>query len=158
MCPRAGGIYKETAMERRFRLQAVLNYRKDLEEALQLELGRRQGEEHVARERLETLRAESDRTLAATGELLSEARPDMSTVQQGFVYLDALQRRIDAQLAELAELAAQVEAKRREVVEAMQARKVLEKLKQRHERAYAEWARQVEQRLVGDMTTVRDNR
>jgi len=145
-------------MERRFRLQAVLNYRQDLEEALQLELGRLQGEEHVARQRLETLRAESDHTLTATGQMLSEPRPDMGTVQQGFVYLDALQRRIDAQLAELAELAVQVEAKRKEVVEAMQARKVLEKLKQRHDRAYAEWVRQVEQRLVDDMTTVRHNR
>src|SRR5437867_4667050 len=115
-------------MERRFRLQAVLNYRKDLEEALQLELGRRQGEEHVAGERLATLRTESDHALSATGALLSEARPEMGSVQQGFVYLDALQRRIDAQLAELAELAARVEAKRGEVVEAMQARKVLEKL------------------------------
>jgi flagellar FliJ protein len=145
-------------MERRFRLQAVLNYREDLEEALQLELGRLQAEEHVARGRLETLRGESDRTLAATGELLSDARPDMSAVQQGFVYLEALQLRIEALLVELAELAARVEAKRREVVEAMQARKVLEKLKQRHERAYAEWARQAEQRLVDDMTTVRHSR
>ena len=145
-------------MQRRFRLEAVLRYREDLEEALQLELGRLQGEEHVARERLETLRTESDRTLAATGEMLAEARPEMATVQQGFVYLDALQRRIDAQLVELAELAELAEAKRKEVVEAMQARKVLEKLKQRHERAYAEWARQVEQRLVDDITTVRHTR
>jgi flagellar FliJ protein len=145
-------------MERRFRLQAVLNYRQDLEEALQLELGRLQGEEHVARQRLETLRTEADYTLTATGELLSGPLLDMGTAEQGFVYLDALQRRIDDQLAELAELAQQVEAKRREVVEAMQARKVLEKLKQRHERAYAEWARQVEQRLIDDMTTVRHNR
>ncbi|HEY3109806.1 MAG TPA: flagellar export protein FliJ [Chloroflexota bacterium] len=145
-------------MERRFPLQAVLNYRNDLEEALQLELGRLQGEEHVAGERLATLRSESERTLTATGELLAQARPEMGTVQQGFVYLDALQRSIDAELAELAELAAKVEAKRREVVEAMQARKVLEKLKQRHERAYADWVRRVEQRLVDDMTTVRHNR
>jgi flagellar FliJ protein len=145
-------------MERRFRLQAVLNYREDLEEALQLELGRLQGEENVARGRLATLRGESDRTLAATSQILAAARPDVDAVQHGFVYLDALQVRIEAQLAELAELAAQVEAKRREVVEAMQARKVLEKLKQRHERAYAEWARQAEQRLVDDMTTVRHNR
>jgi flagellar protein FliJ len=145
-------------MERRFRLQAVLSYREDLEEARQLELGRLQGEEHVARQRLEMLRGESDRTLATTGELLSDARPDVGAAQQGFVYVETLQLHIDAQLAELAELAARVEAKRREVVEAMQARKALEKLKQRHERAYAEWARQAEQRLVDDMTTVRHNR
>ena len=145
-------------MERRFRLQAVLNYREDLEEALQLELGRLQGEEHVARQRLETLRTESDHTLTSTGHLLSESRPDMGTVQQGFVYLDVLQRRIDAQLAELAELAERVEAKRKEVVEAMQARKVLEKLKQRHERAYAEWVTRIEQGLIDDMATARHNR
>src|SRR3954471_23728754 len=108
-------------MDRRFRLQAVLNYRQDLEEALQLELGRRQGEEQVARQRLGTLRAESDQTLAASARTLSEARPDMSAVQQGFVYLDVLQRRIDAQLTELNELAELAEAKRGEVVEAMQA-------------------------------------
>ena len=145
-------------MERRFRLQSVLNYRQDLEEALQLELGRRQSEEQVARQHLETLRAESDQTLELTGRMLAEGRPDVDAVRQGFVYLEALQGRIDAQLSELAELAAKIEAKRREVVEAMQARKVLEKLKQRHERAYGEWVRQTEQRLVDDMTTVRHNR
>jgi flagellar FliJ protein len=145
-------------MDRRFRLQTVLNYREDLEEALQLELGRLQGDELIAGTRLDALRTEVAGTMNATGALFSEKRVDLATIEQGFVYMAALQQRIEAQLQELAELAERVEAKRREVVEAMQARKVLEKLKQRHESAYAEWARRLEQGLVDDMTTVRYNR
>src|SRR5262249_51988941 len=110
-------------MERRFRLQAILSYRADLEEALQLELGRLLGEEHVAREGIAALRDQSDRALVETAERLAVPRPELAAVQQGFVYVDALSARIEARQSELAELSARVEAKRCEVVAAMQARK-----------------------------------
>ena len=145
-------------MERRFRLQSILNYRTDLEEALQLELGRLLGEAHVAREGIAALRGRSERALVEAAERLAGPRPELAAVEQGFIYVDALAAQIEARETELAELSARVEAKRSEVVAAMQARKVLEKLKQRHDRAYAEWVRQAEQALADDMATVRHNR
>jgi flagellar FliJ protein len=145
-------------MERRFRLQTVLNYREDLEEALQLELGKLMAEENAARAQLDAFRDESVRTMADTRHVLDQPRPDLAAVQQGFVYLEAVHAAIGGQTEILAEVTRRVEAKRAEVVKAMQARKVLEKLKQRHDRSYAEWVRQVEQALADDVTTIRYSR
>lgn len=158
MCSRAPGRYNQSAMERRFRLQAVLNYREDLEDALQLELGKLLAEERGARAQLEAFREESVRTMADTRQMQDQARPDLAAIEQGFVYLEAVQAAIGAQAQILAEVTQRVEAKRAEVVKAMQDRKVLEKLKQRHDRTYAEWVRQVEQRVADDVTTIRYSR
>src|SRR5437870_12618271 len=103
-------------MDRRFRLQTVLNYREDLEEALQLELGRLQGDELIARNRLDALRTEVAGTMNATGALFGGARVDLATIEQGFGYMAALHPPIHAQLAELADLAGRLEAARREAL------------------------------------------
>jgi flagellar protein FliJ len=145
-------------MERRFRLQPVLNFRVNREEMLHMELGKLQAEELAARTLLEEFRAESERTLADTAALLGAGKVDLAAVEQGFVYAEAVNGAIGVQLGIAHEAGAKVETKRAEVVEAMQERKVLEKLKQRHERAYDEWATRVEQALIDDMVTVRYNR
>jgi flagellar FliJ protein len=145
-------------MERRFRLQPVLNLRANKEEMVRLELGRLQAEELVARKLLEELRAESERGLYETAALLSGGKVDMAAVEQGFVYAEAVTAASGVQIGIVHEAEAKVEAKRAEAVDAMRDRKVLEKLKQRHERAYDEWATRVEQTLIDDMVTVRYNR
>jgi flagellar FliJ protein len=145
-------------MERRFRLQPVLNLRANKEEMLRLELGRLQAEELAARNFLEELRAESERGLYETAQLLGGGKVDLAAVEQGFVYAEAVTAAIGVQLGFVHEAEAKVEAKRTEVVQAMQDRKVLEKLKQRHDRAYDEWATRVEQAVIDDMVTVRYNR
>jgi flagellar FliJ protein len=145
-------------MERRFRLQPVLNVRANKEEMLRLELGRLQAEELAARTFLEELRTESDRGLYETAQLLGGGKVDLAAVEQGFVYAEAVTAAIGVQMGIVHQVEAKVEAKRAEVVQAIQDRKVLEKLKQRHERAYDEWATRVEQTLIDDMVTVRYNR
>lgn len=145
-------------MERRFRLEPVLNYRANREDMLKLDLAKLQAEELAARAFLDELRAESDRTLADTAAMLGAGKIDLAAVEQGFVYAEVVAAAIGAQLGIVQEAAERVEAKRAEVVEAMQQRKVLEKLKQRHDRAYDEWATRVEQALIDDMVAVRYNR
>jgi flagellar export protein FliJ len=145
-------------MERRFRLQSVLNFRVNREEMLRNELGRLQADELAARNFLDELRAESDRTMADTAALLEAGRVDIAAVEQGFIYAEAVTAAIGAQLGIVQEASAKVEAKRVEVVKGMQDRKILEKLKQRHERAYDQWATRAEQAVVDDMVTVRYNR
>lgn len=142
-------------MQKRFRLQAVLNYRADVEESLQLELGRLQAEELAARAQLDALRTEAARTMADTQELQDQTRPDIGAIAQGFVYLEAVQSAIAAQLQIVASVAARVEAKRAEVIAAMQARKIIEKLKQKHELAYGEWVRHTDERAIDDIATIR---
>lgn len=145
-------------MERRFRLQPVLHFRANREEMLTMELGKLQAEEMAARGFLDELRAESERTLADMGALLGAGKVDVAAVEQGFVYAEAVQAAIKAQMTILVAASAAVEAKRAEVIEAMQQRKILEKLKQRHDRAYDEWATRLEQAAIDDMVTVRYNR
>lgn len=145
-------------MERRFRLQSVLNLRANAEEMLRLELGRLQSEELAARGLLAELNAESDRTLVETAGMLGAGPIDVAAVQQGIVYAEAVRAAIGVQHETVREVETRVETKRADVVEAMQKRKVLEKLKQRHERAYGEWVTRVEQAVLDDMVTVRYNR
>src|SRR5579884_3439686 len=145
-------------MERRFRLQSVLNYRANREETLQLELAGVRAEESAARGQLELFEGENTRSLADAAGLLAGGPVDVAAVQQGLIYLGAVQAAIGWQRGVVAKAAEQTEAKRKDVVQAMQERKVLEKLKQRHERAYDEWATRAEQALVDDMVTVRYNR
>src|SRR5436305_364377 len=114
-------------MERRFRLQSVLHFRANREEVLTMELGKLQAEELASRNFLEELRGESDRTLADTAALLAAGKVDIGAVEQGFVYAEAVQAAIRAQIGIVAEIGARVEEKRAEVIEAMKQRKVLEK-------------------------------
>lgn len=142
-------------MERRFPLQPVLNYRQSREDALQLELAKLLADEQAARMRLDGLRQEWESAANAVRALQSESRPDVGAIQQGFVYLGAVDLAIADQVEVVAAATERTEAKRREVVVAMQDRKILEKLRQRHERTYAEWVRRVEARAVDDIVTVR---
>ena len=145
-------------MDPRFRLQPVLNYRQDIEDALQLELGRLLQEEQEARARLEELRAESERSMVELSAIQSAPRIDVPAIQQGYYYLEALQGVIEHQVVVVNEATERVEAKRRELVKAMQDRKVLEKLKEKYQREYADWVRRVEQTLADDVVTTRYNR
>jgi flagellar FliJ protein len=145
-------------MDRRFRLQSVLNYRQDVEEALQLELSVLVAEEQSARDRLQALRDDAARAMEGIVGFQTQARADVAIIEQGFVYLDVMARAVADQDAVVADAAARADAKRQQLVEAMQARKAMEKLKERHDRAFAAWADRVEQTRIDDMVTVRYNR
>jgi flagellar FliJ protein len=145
-------------MDRRFRLQSVLNYRQDIEEALQLELSVLVAEEQSARDRLQALRDDAARAMEGIVGFQTQARADVAIIEQGFVYLDVMARAVADQDAVVADAAARADAKRQQLVEAMQARKAMEKLKERHDRAFAAWADRVEQTRIDDMVTVRYNR
>ena len=145
-------------MDRRFRLQPVLNYREDIEDALQLELSVIAAEEQRARERLQALRDDAASAMEGIVGFQSQARADVAIIEQGFVYLDYMARAVADQDAVVVDAAARADAKRQELVAAMQARKAMEKLKERHDRAYAAWVDRVEQGRIDDLVTARYNR
>ena len=145
-------------MDRRFRLQSVLNYRQDIEEALQLELSVLVAEEQRARERLQALRDDAARAMEGIVSFQTRAQADVAIIEQGFVYLELMARAVADQDAVVADASARADAKRQELVAAMQARKAMEKLKERHDRAFAVWADRVEQTRIDDLVTVRYNR
>jgi flagellar FliJ protein len=145
-------------MERRFRLQPVLTFRRDREEALQLELAALTAEEQAELSRLELLRRASAQAMDDVFGLQVRPRTDVPAIEQGLMYLDAINGAIASQREVVAGVSARVEAKRQEVVAAMQDRKAIEKLKERHEQAYTTWARRIEESALDDMATVRYNR
>lgn len=145
-------------MDRRFRLQPVLNYRENVEDALQLELSVIVAEEQSARERLQALRDDATRAMEGVVHFQSASKTDVAIIEQGFLYLDLIARAVVEQDAVVAEVAARVEAKRQELIAAMQARKAMEKLKERHDRAYASWVERVDQGRIDDLVTARYNR
>lgn len=145
-------------MQRRFRLQSVLSYREDVEEALQLELARLRIEEQAAQDQLDALNRDALAGLESIRPFQVGRSADVTLIEQGFAYVAYMAERIRLQSAVMAEIATRVEAKRQELVEAMQKRKTMEKLKERHVQAYESWASRVEQSAIDDMVAARYSR
>jgi flagellar FliJ protein len=145
-------------MERRFRLEPVLSFRRDREEALQLELAALMAEQQAELSRLELLCRASTQAMDDLFGLQVRPRADVPAIEQGLLYLEALNGAIASQREVVDGVSVRVEAKRQEVVAAMQDRKAIEKLKERHEQAYAAWARRVEESALDDMATIRYHR
>ncbi len=145
-------------MQRRFRLQPVLNYRQDIEEALQLQLAVIVAEERSARERLDHLRGASTQAMDGIMQLQRRPRVDVPLIEQGFAFVEVVDTALTAQNEVIVAISERADAKRGELIAAMQQRKTMEKLKERHDRAYEEWAQGVEQRTIDDVVTGRYNR
>lgn len=145
-------------MEERFRLQPVLNYRQKQEEARQQELARLKTLYQQQSERLQALEVEKRQQIARLAQAQQTDPVDLETLLQVQAFLEWLDTRLAQERAALAALADQVEQKRRQVVAAMQDRKILEQLAERHARAYRAWLNQREARQADEVATIRAHR
>ncbi len=145
-------------MEERFRLQPVLNYRQKQEEARQQELARLKTLYQQQSERLQALEVEKRQQIARLVQAQQTDPVDLETLLQVQAFLEWLDARLAQERAALAALADQVEQKRRQVVAAMQDRKILEQLAERHARAYRAWLNQREARQSDEVATIRAHR
>jgi|DewCreStandDraft_2_1066082.scaffolds.fasta_scaffold11129_3 flagellar FliJ protein len=145
-------------MEERFRLQPVLNYRQKQEEARQQELARLKTLYQQQSERLQALEVEKRQQIARLAQAQQTDPVDLETLLQVQAFLEWLDARLAQERAALAALADQVEQKRRQVVAAMQDRKILEQLAERHARAYRAWLNQREARQADEVATIRAHR
>lgn len=145
-------------MEERFRLQPVLNYRQKQEEARQQELARLKTLYQQQSERLQALEIEKRQQIARLAQAQQTDPVDLETLLQVQAFLEWLDARLAQERAALAALADQVEQKRRQVVAAMQDRKILEQLAERHARAYRAWLNQREARQADEVATIRAHR
>ncbi|TAK24685.1 MAG: flagellar export protein FliJ [Chloroflexota bacterium] len=142
-------------MDRRFRLLSVLRYRESREDALQLEFARRLSEQQAEQRRLDDLRGQADTAVTRLTDQLRGGPIDIGVVVEFIAHLDVLGGAIMHQTESVRAAETRSETQRVELVAAMQDRKVMDKLRERHDQDYAAWADGVEQRAVDDIVTAR---
>jgi len=141
----------------RFKLQAVLDHRKAVEDRLQAELGEIKREE--ARELAKLIRLKDELDAARKGLLSAQAaNATVDDLARRDEYLKAKRDEVRLQELTLEAVQAKVEAKRREVVAAMKDRKVLETLRDKQEQEYLQTVARAEQKELDDTASVRHAR
>ncbi len=126
---------------------------------IQIELGQLQAEELAARDQLDALTDEVRGAVTHVAIYQDGGRGrDVRVIEQSLLYLGTLGERLAEQHRVIADLESRVAAKREELLAAVKDRKVMEKLKERHDRAYADWAGKVESRAIDDMVIARYHR
>ncbi|MCE5198759.1 MAG: flagellar export protein FliJ [Armatimonadota bacterium] len=138
----------------KFRLQSLLDQRKSLEEQLLAELGELRREEaaevmrlHVLCQRLEIACIEIEDALKRNAQCAELAQRDE--------YAKTLRDDVRVQELTIEAVRERVEAKRQEVVKAMQDRKVLETLRDKQEQEYLQAIARAEQNELDEMSSVR---
>ncbi len=134
----------------KFSLQAVLDYRSSLVEALEIELGRLMAELLKAKNRLSALREEQADLIhnlreAMLGEL------DLVKIEHLRMNVEILDEVIERQEQEVLRLEMAVEAKRQQLVKARQDEEVLEILKEKAIEAFRQEMKIKEARFQDDV-------
>jgi flagellar protein FliJ len=138
----------------RFRLQSVLQYKQKVEDDRKLEMAALLTEVAEQELRLAALDADRERVRA---EVLNgmAGEVDIEAVARGFRHAEWLDELRLRQAELIAELRQRIEAKRQEVVEAMQGRQALEKLRDRDRASYEAELLHAEQTLMDELSTSR---
>jgi flagellar export protein FliJ len=141
----------------RFRLQPLLDLRRQRTEALEIQLAalERQRKGQVAR--VERLRAELADLATFIHAAHRQGTLDLRAVSQARGYYDTLDRQLAREQATLETLTRQAEQLRAALVAAQQDQKALEKLKEREEERAAREAQAQERRTSDEIATVRFN-
>jgi flagellar FliJ protein len=138
----------------RFRLQTLLDQRKSIEEQLLAELGEVRREEVAEMERLDALHNKLEMALRNVEAALGKNAPaeELGRMDE---YAKTIRDDVKVQQLTLVSVQERVEAKRMEVVNAMQDRQVLEALRDKQEREYLAVIAKAEQNELDEMASVR---
>lgn len=142
-------------MRSKFHLQPLLSYKQNLEEVLQVELAQLTSAHAREQEELERLERSRDDVARQLRAYESEGQLNLELIKLTHGFLESLRARVAAQSEAVARLAGQVETKRRDLVKAMQERKVLEKLKEKYLAELQEQAEKQEMRVNDEIGTGR---
>ena len=141
----------------RFSLQTVLNHRKHKEEALQKELSAKNAQVLTAREELARLQSLKMDNLSA----LQQKQRDGASVSDIVLY-DGYIRQISENLRDqshrITKLMREFSEKRRELIEAVKQRKILDRLKEKEWAAYKRRLERKEQILMNEIAVSGFNR
>lgn len=146
-------------MKFNFRLEKVLDLRKRKEQECEKQLANLK--ELLRREEtfLEELKEEAARTGAKIGEVQNADKEalDMREILRYYDYLESVREKISAQILQIKKVIADIERKRKELIEASKERKVMEKLKDNQYQKFKENLETVERKFLDEIGTIRYN-
>jgi flagellar FliJ protein len=137
-----------------FRLQVLLNHRRDIEQMLLGELAILQNEKQQEEQKLKDLRLAREESWEALAHLAVHGASPWD-LANGDEHCKALGDDIRLQELNLAAAQRKVEEKLAEVVQAAKERKVLEQLSEKHRREYEMAAARAEQNELDEMASVK---
>jgi flagellar protein FliJ len=142
----------------KFALQPVLNYRQQIVEQRQQELGQLESELQHLREGLETIIQERLHLLDHMKSAQRGGKLDCGDILSQLAYQQDLERKREAQQVLIAEQLVKTEAKRAELLTAVQEKQTLEKLKERQLAEHVAEIDRQERNLLDEMSVIRFRR
>lgn len=140
-----------------FKLQSVLEYRKNIEEKIQNEFSGKKRELESLKSGIKSLIKERAGLIAEMRNMRNKPVPaDDFAVQ--FSYVKHVRENEKAQKIVIHNVKEQVESKRKELLEAVKKRKIMEKLKERHKEEYGNNLRNAEQKSSDEMSVLKFGR
>jgi len=140
-----------------FKLQSVLEYRKNIEEKIHNEFSEIKRELHTQRLRMKSLIQERNNLIAEMRNMQNKPLP-VSDFTVQFSYVEQVRGSEKTQKIVIHQIKEQVESKRKELLEAVKKRKIMEKLKQRHTEEYNNNLRNAEQKSSDEMSVLKFGR
>ncbi len=145
-------------MGKPFRLQSLLEFRRQVEDEHARALGEVLAEEQRIRDAIDALNLRREEQTTALAALMSVGRFDTEGYTQHAAYLDALGRTLDQHASALETAMALVVERRAALVEALKERRVLERLRDRQAEEAAVEDNRHEARDVDDLVMSRHHR
>ncbi len=132
-----------------FRLRKVLDYRVRIEDQRKAELAELEARRAILLGERRRLEAEQARAL----ERMVSSEFDLVDLQLTRLYVERLDRDIDRKAQEIAAVDERIVAKRRELIQASQERRAMERLREKQEAEYWLEVLRSEQKLLDEMGT-----
>jgi len=140
-----------------FKLQSVLEYRKNIEEKILNEFSEIRRELGTQRLRMKSLIQERNNLIAEMRNMRNKPVP-VSDFTVQFSYVEQVRENEKKQKIVIHNVKEQVESKRKELLEAVKKRKIMEKLKERHTEEYNSNLRNAEQKSSDEMSVLKFGR
>ena len=140
-----------------FKLQTVLDYRKNIEEKILGEFSEKKRELELEELKLQNLIKEWSNLIGELRKMQNKTLP-VGDIARYISYIDQVRENENKQTIVIAEVSGQLEAKRMELVDAVRKTKIMEKLKQRHAKEYEDAERAYEQKNSDEMAVLKFGR
>jgi flagellar FliJ protein len=140
-----------------FKLQSVLEYRKNIEEKIQNEFSGTKRELDTQKLKMKSLIKERASLITEMRNMQDKPVPAVDFAVQ-FSYVKQVRENEKAQKIVIHNVKEQVETKRKELLEAVKKRKIMEKLKERHTEEYNNNLRNAEQKSSDEMSVLKFGR
>jgi len=140
-----------------FRFQTVLDFRKNLEEKILGEFSEKKRELESEELKLQNLTKEWSNLIGELKKMQNKAVP-VGDIARYVAYIDQVKENESKQKIKIAQVSAQLETKRIELLDAVRKTKIMEKLKQRHAKEYEDTERAFEQKNSDEMAVLKFGR